>query len=141
LPERRFGDLTDSGRAAAATSSNPATPRMVGPYGDTLPSAQSQPQGVNAATPPQPAQHAAGPAGPAAPMARKDTVALIDEASRGRELSPAVSIMIIAVLMLVAGIATYAWRVSQTPDRDTPAASDDASSDESKEDSDPKGSE
>jgi hypothetical protein len=68
-------------------------------------------------------------------MARKDTVALIDEASSPRELSTGISIAIILLLMLVAGIATYVWRASQAEDggdetrteQDNESASEEAS--------------
>jgi hypothetical protein len=78
-------------------------------YLDTLPSAQENKQ-----RPPEQREHR--PADARAPMARKDTVALIDEAAGARELSPAVSIIIIVLLMIVAGVATYAWRRAQAPD-------------------------
>ncbi|MEZ4443998.1 MAG: serine/threonine-protein kinase [Polyangiaceae bacterium] len=46
---------------------------------------------------------------------RKDTVALVDAAAEGRELSTGLSLAIIVGLMLLAGIVTYVWRVSQGP--------------------------
>lgn len=52
---------------------------------------------------------------------RKDTVALIDEAASGRELSTGLSLLIIALLMVVSGIATYVWRASQTASAETAA--------------------
>jgi len=112
LPERRYGDLMDGGpRSFSAASADPATPRMSpAGYVDTMPSA-----GEKKAPEPQPRN---------VPV-RKDTVALIDEAAGARELSTPVSIVIIALLMLVAGIATYAWRAAQSTDNG------DTSSDES----------
>jgi len=47
--------------------------------------------------------------------ARKDTVALIEQASGPRELSLKWSVLIIVAFVAVSAAATYAWRASQTP--------------------------
>jgi serine/threonine-protein kinase len=133
LPERRFGDLIDPS-TVAATSSDARTPHApVNGYGDTMPSGDERPAGV---APTQPDRLEEPPARQMNKgMARKDTVALIDEASSPRELSTGISIAIILLLMLVAGIATYVWRASQAEDggdetrteQDNESASEEAS--------------
>jgi serine/threonine-protein kinase len=98
LPERSFRGLGEGPRAEA-TSTRTEVPLSQDRY-DTLPSADDSRR---------------KPSPPAAPpkMERKDTLALIDEASRGRELPLGISVAIIVTLMLVAGLATYFWRAAQ----------------------------
>jgi hypothetical protein len=140
LPERAFGDLTEPSTKLRASpskrSSKPAT--SSGPRTDTLPSAPDTPVSGGEASD---AVHArresrAGKrdrkSSPGKIVGRKDTVALIDEASSTRELSTGVSLTIIAVLMVLAGLATYMWRASQatTSDDGAPTTETQNTSDE-----------
>ena len=111
LPEKSFAGLGDIAVVAKSSRTIPssgsvdtqrdATSASPGAKHDTLPSAQSTP--VPASKDNAEEKRAA----------RKDTVALIDEAASGRELSTGLSLLIIAVLMVVSGLTTYAWRASQ----------------------------
>jgi eukaryotic-like serine/threonine-protein kinase len=96
LPEKSFTSLGEGPPAVARTEVPLSKPNH-----DTLPSASSSP------SPSQPKKPLL------APQERKDTVALIDEASRGRELSLGLSLVIIVALMVAAGLATYFWRAAQ----------------------------
>jgi serine/threonine-protein kinase len=125
LPERSFASLADPD--AERIDVPPASDRPAssdgGPSNDTMPSAGSGSGSAAARSrrddEPRIRKRAkAGDAArePNAPVARKDTVALIDAAAHERELSTRTSIAIIAVLMVVAALATYMWRSSQTAD-------------------------
>ena len=113
---------TKAPSSGASTSARDGAPKH-----DTLPSATPVPTSKSRSATPKngpenaPANH------------RKDTVALIDEASSGRELSTGLSVLIIVVFALVAGAATYLWRSAKAPD----GASDADESAETSADSDP----
>jgi serine/threonine protein kinase len=143
LPERTFGDLTEPSTKLRATpskrvsgsvsSANEHTPRT-----DTMPSVNETPlSGADAVRARRRDSGASKRAsGSKKVVGRKDTIALIDDASGSRELSTGVSLTIIAVLMLLAGLTTYWWRASQNDSTDdgTPPAETQSTSDEDPKD-------
>jgi len=127
LPEKSLRDIghrrsskplrVSSSVSAPLASSDVSTPRN-----DTLPSASDDDASDAARNDDGRAGNRDKPRNAGA--GRKDTVALIDQVSAGRELSPGLSVLIILALMLVAGVATYLWRASQgesTPATETSA--------------------
>jgi serine/threonine protein kinase len=142
LPEKSFRALGERGSGAVLKASVSTPAKSDGtPTGrnDTLPSASEAPSTPSGKTNKKKKQQ-----GGKALTERKDTVALIDAASSERELSTGLSIVIIVLLMVVAGVGTYMWRAGQgaegAADRDTAepasdgAASDEAASDEAASD-------
>ncbi len=125
LPDKNFDGLGDvavvakSSRTVVSSGSSSRDSSTAGSSKhDTLPSARTTGAGTKKA--------ARDKSDDKRITERKDTVALIDEAAGGRELSTGLSLFIIFVLMFVSGMATYLWRASQTPvaEPDAPAATD-----------------
>ncbi len=117
LPDRSYTGLGEA-RGVAANSSRSAAGAArttgAGPSRhDTLPSAR----------PSRPEEgRPLAPAGGARDLTRKDTVALIDAAASGRELSTGLSVLIIVVLMVLSGVVTYLFRASQVSSDEPPPA-------------------
>jgi serine/threonine-protein kinase len=112
LPEKSFRDLGSNTKSKTPSGGQAHTPRN-----DTLPSAaDSSPSGKKAASKLAAKDGAvkARVAKGGALAERKDTVALIDAASGQRELSTGLSVVIIAALMIAAGVTTYFLRAGQT---------------------------
>lgn len=108
-------DAVDMGAPAsgpeAPASEEPETKRQTERREDTMPSAGQKPAKKRETA--------------REPTPRKDTVALIEEASGPRELSLKWSVLIILLFMAASAAATYAWRSSQTPETPDEAASSD----------------
>lgn len=106
LPEQSSGSVARRPSASAARSA--ATSSKSGERNDTLPSAKEPGTATSKAV-------GGGAKADAAKGQRKDTIALIDEASEERELSTGLSLAIIVTLMVLAGAATYWWRAGAAP--------------------------
>jgi serine/threonine-protein kinase len=135
LPDRSFAGLADpdADRLDVPVTSERSPSSASGPRHDTMPS-----EGSGAGTAArslrddEPASRKRTRGDKQRKLARgelrKDTVALIDQASNEREISTRLSLVIILLLMVMAGIGTYVWRSSQTADTETqpaaPAATD-----------------
>ncbi|HEX5632091.1 MAG TPA: protein kinase [Gemmatimonadales bacterium] len=129
LPEKSFAGLGDVSVVAKSSrtvpSSGAARTERPGEKHDTLPSVEDTPVPRSPRTSsPRKEDAAKGKAGDKRITERKDTVALIDEAARGRELSTGLSVIIIVALMLLSGLATYIWRASQEAAPESSAETD-----------------
>jgi serine/threonine-protein kinase len=122
MPDAGFVNVATRRPSSPAKTPGPTIPGMPATRVDTLPSEKDNMGASEAQSDAGPGitERAAKGAG-RAPTPRKDTIALIDEASSGRELSMGLSLGIIAFLMIAAGTATYFWRASQAPEP-SPAA-------------------
>jgi len=107
LPERSAGAPAARRSATSARSATPSTESPEsGARNDTLPSAKEPGGAREDEDAPKKARQSE----------RKDTIALIDQASQERELSTGLSVAIIVTLMVLAGVATYWWRAGATAD-------------------------
>lgn len=112
LPEKSFRGV---GSAVPAASDMAETPRL-----DTMPSANEEVEPKTKKARPKPAETKKK-------KERKDTVALIEDASGTRELSTGLSVIIIASMMMFAALVTYYWRTSGTaPAAETTSADSEA---------------
>jgi serine/threonine protein kinase len=140
LPDRSFASLADPDAERLEVA--PASDRAgEGSSNDTLPSAGSGAgaAGARSRDDEEPSTHKRETGKPASKAkramarkeggARKDTVALIDEAASQRELSTGLSLVIIVVLMVLAGVGTYLWRASQSSDTGSPSTDAPATAD------------
>jgi eukaryotic-like serine/threonine-protein kinase len=123
LPEQSTRMSRSSKRSAAAKTSVTSSESPSSPRHDTLPSASEDGEGgSDKAKTTAPKTKAL--AKKKRDGGRKDTIALIDQASEGSELSTGLSMFIIVALMVLAGAATYLWRASAGPEADVPAGAE-----------------
>jgi len=116
-------DAVDMGAPARPETSPSSDESLAKRREDTMPSAGNPKSPASAAKTSSAAENRK--ATPREPAPRKDTVALIEEASGARELPLKWSVLIIVVFMAASAAATYAWRSSQTsPTPDDAASSD-----------------
>ena len=111
LPEQSNGPAARSS-ASAARSAATSSKSGDSDRNDTLPSAKEpEAAGVDAAEKGKKRERDRA----STKEQRKDTIALIDQASEERELSTGLSLAIIVTLMVLAGVATYWWRAGAAP--------------------------
>jgi serine/threonine-protein kinase len=132
LPEVSTRSVT-ARRSSSVSARSTREDSSSGPRNDTLPSAKegSSSDDSSGRTPKDEGSPSGREVRRKEASKRKDTIALVDQASQERELSTGLSLFIIIALMVIAGVATYSWRSSSPSAGDgaTPAATSDGQSD------------